>query len=189
MDLRRARIADWLMGGFGVLVIATLFLGWYCAPPPGSEDALGCGPVSVASAWEAFAVVDVVMLVAGLVGVVALIFTLAHDTAAVPLALTAIGALVATVAALLVLFRLVNAPELPGAAGGAEPMLLTGAWLGGAAILALVLAMLASIRDERTPAPSLRAVEANEAMRTLSVSAAGEGGDAARGGARSEGAA
>jgi hypothetical protein len=188
MDLRRARIGDWLMGGFGVVVIVALFLGWYCAPPPGVEGAGECGSGAAVSAWEAFAVVDVVLLVAALIAVVALVMTLVHDTPAVPLALTAIGTLVAIVAAVLAVVRLAAAPDLPGAGEGVAPVRLAGAWLGAGATLALALAMLASIRDERTPARSRRAAEAEAAMRTLSVGGADDGRDKSSGAARPEGA-
>ena len=125
------------MGGFGAALVASLFLDWY-------RGASG----RTLSAWEAFAVVDLFLLVTGLLALVALVLTLAQRTPAVPLALTSIATLVAMVAAVLVLVRLLAAPEVPGAGSG-EVARLFGAWLGAAATLGLLAAMLAAIRDER----------------------------------------
>jgi hypothetical protein len=176
MDPRRARTGDWLMGGFAAVLIVSLFLGWYCAPPSGADGEAACGRGETFSAWQAFAVVDIVLLVAGLVGLVALVMTLAHATPAVPVALTAMGALAAIVAAVLVVVRLLAPPGLPGAPDAGAVTLL-GAWLGTGAALGLALVMIASIRDERTPTLAERG--AGKPVRTLTVSSPGERGDSA----------
>lgn len=160
------------MGAFGVLVVASLFLGWYRACPPG-----GCGTGTTVSAWQAFAVIDLVLLVAGIVAVVALVLTVLHRTPAVPLALTSAGTFVAVAGAICVLVRLVFAPTLPSAGPDAETVRLLGAWLGTGAALGLLAAMLASIRDERTPAPPRSVEEQARSVRTLSLpSSAGGAG-------------
>ena len=155
------------MGGLGALLVVSLFLPWYRAC---ASEACESGPA--ASAWEVFAVVDAVLLVAGLVAVVALVLTVAHQTPAVPLALTAIGTLAALVAAILVIARLVATPDLPGGADEAGAVPVLGAWIGAVASLGLLAAMMASIRDERTPAPSRALQEQAEAVRTLPLSSA-----------------
>jgi hypothetical protein len=142
MDLRRARIWEWLTAGFGALVAVAPFLGWYEVCADGSPAASACRTTAL-TGWEAFAVADVVMVLAGTVGVAVLVLTLTHRTPAVPIALTSLGALVAIVAAALALLALVAEPE-----GGASG-LLAGAWLGAAAAVGLVVAMLAAMRDER----------------------------------------
>lgn len=158
MDLRRARIQDWLVGWLGALLVASLFLGWYR------------GARAAVSAWQAFALIDVFLLVTGLVAMVALVLTLAHRTPAVPLALTSLGIFVALPAAILAAIRLIVVPDLPGAAAGGDVSRLLGAWVGTGAALGLLAAMLASIRDERTPVPPRTLEEQAAAVRTLSLS-------------------
>ena len=162
MDLRRARTRDWLMGALGALLVASLFLAWYRSCPGGD-----CGTGPAVTAWEAFAVIDVVLLVAGLLAVAALGLTLAQRTPAVPLALTSTGTFFALAAAICALVRLIFVPDLPGAGQGAEAARLLGAWLGAGAAAGLLAAMLASIRDERTPAPPLSVAEQAQMVRTL----------------------
>jgi len=165
MNLRRARTQDWVMGVLGTLLVASLFLGWYRPCPAGN-----CGAGPAASAWEAFAVIDVVLLVAGLVAVVALVLTLAQRTPAVPLALTSTGTFLALAAAICALVRLIFVPGLAGAGQSTETVRLLGAWLGTGAAVGLLAAMLASIRDERTPAPPRPVEEQARAVRTLPLS-------------------
>lgn len=155
------------MGGLGALLVVSLFLPWYRAC---ASEVCQSGPT--ASAWEALAVVDAVLLVTGLAAVVALVLTVAHRTPAVPLALTSIATLAALVAAVLVIVRLLAAPDLPGGADQAGAVPVLGAWIGAAATLGLLATMLASIRDERTPAPSRSLQEQAEAVRQLSLSRA-----------------
>ena len=166
MDLRRARIGEWLSGGLGVALVLSLFLPWYCTP----DSRSACFPGEGASGWEAFAVVDLVLLVAGASGVAALILTLTQRTPALPLAVTSLGVLVALAAAVLAVVRLVAEPDLTGAGGEAAPARLLGAWLGAGAALGLLASLLAAVRDERIPSEPRTAEEQAAAVRTLSVS-------------------
>jgi hypothetical protein len=150
------------MGGLGALLVASLFLPWYRACPGGE-----CADRPAFSAWEALAVIDLVLLVAGLVAVVALVLTLAHRAPAVPLALTSTGAVVALAAAVCALVRLIFVPGLPGGSEQVETARLLGAWLGTGVAAGLPTAMLASMRDERTPAPPRSVEEQARAVRTL----------------------
>jgi len=156
------------MGLVGALLVASLFLGWYRSCPAGD-----CAAGTTASAWQAFAVIDVVLLLAGVVAVAALVLTIAQRTPAAPLALTSTGTFVAIAAAICAVVRLVFAPALPSAGQSTETVRLLGAWLGTGAALSLLAAMLASVRDERTPAPPLSVAEQNRAVRTLALTSSG----------------
>nr|MBA3422286.1 hypothetical protein [Thermoleophilaceae bacterium] len=108
MDLRRPRIGEWLSGGLGAALVISLFLPWYCTSDSHSECSRGEG----VSGFDAFAVVDVVLLAAGAIAVAALVLTLTQRTPAVPLAVTSLGVFVALAAAVLAVVRLVAAPDL-----------------------------------------------------------------------------
>ena len=150
------------MGGLGALLVASLFFGWYRTCAGASCDS---GPT--VSAWEAFAVTDVALAVLGLTAVAGLVLTLAQRTPAVPLALTSIAAIVALAAAILALVALIAVPDV--ARGAESTARAGGAWLGTAVTLGLLAAMLASIRDERTPAPPRSVEEQQRAVRRLTL--------------------
>ncbi|MEA2404081.1 MAG: hypothetical protein QOE08_728 [Thermoleophilaceae bacterium] len=136
MDLRRLRTGEWLTGFSGVALLAIMFLPWY-----GSS-----GSDATVNAWQAFTVTDVVFAIAALMGIALFIVTATQRTAAVPQALSGLLLLVAGVATLLALIRLVN---LPGAHGVTREI---GAWLGALACIALTASTWRSLLDERFPA-------------------------------------
>ena len=166
MDPRRARIGEWLGGGLGAALVLSLFLPWYCTP----DSRSGCSARGAASGWEAFTVVDLVLLAAGAIAVAALLLTMTQRTPAVPLAVTSLGVLVALAAAVLAVVRLLAVPDLTGAGGAAAPVRLPGAWLGAGLALGLLASLLAAVRDERIPSEPRTADEQAAAVRTLSVS-------------------
>lgn len=166
MDVRRARIGEWLSGGLGAAVFLSLFLPWYCTPDTRSE----CAADEGISGWESFAVVDLVLLAAGALAVAALVLTLTQRTPALPLAVTSLAVVVALAAAVLAVVRLVAAPDLTGAGGEAAPVRLLGAWLGAGAALGLLASLLAAVRDERIPSEPRTGEEQASAVRSLSVS-------------------
>lgn len=165
MDLRRARVGEWLSGGVGVCLVISLFLPWYCT----SAAQSGCPAAEKTSGWEALAIVDLVLLAAAAIAVAALVLTLTQRTPAVPLAVTSLGVVVALVAAVAAVVRLVAVPDLTGS-GGQASVRLIGAWVGTGAALGLLASLLAAVRDERIPSERRTADQQAAAARTLSVS-------------------
>lgn len=133
MDLRRLRAGEWITAAAGVVLAVSLFLPWYTAPLEGGEAEF--------TAWEAFAILDVLFLVLAFLAVGLLILTAVQPTAAVGIAADALLTLVATPIALLALFRVLDAPDGLERSGAA--------WLGLAAALAVVAGTLIAMRDER----------------------------------------
>ena len=149
MDLSRPHLGDWLVGAAAAVLLVSLFLPWYGAPGGGAR----------ANAWQAFAVVDLVVLVAALAGLAALALTATRRITSVPLATTALAALAALLALVLCVVRLIAIPDDalgPGEFDLFAPLSrnpevgrLAGAWLGTAATLALFASALVAMRDER----------------------------------------
>ena len=104
MDLRRPRPGEWLAGAAGAALVASLFLPWY----------EGARARSSVSGWEAFAAVDVILAVAGLLGALLLVISTMHRTPAAPIAAAALCVPVATVALALAAIRLAEPPNLAG---------------------------------------------------------------------------
>lgn len=149
MDFARLRFGDWVMGFGGLAVLGVMFLDWY-GPP---EELLYAPGEAQYNAWEAFAVNDVILALAALLAVAAAVMTVAHPTAAVPLALASLAALVSGLALLLVVVRVIWPPDVFPDDVPFDTAREAGAWLGLVATSVLVGGCLASIRDERLPEP------------------------------------
>lgn len=141
MKLGRLRYPEWIVGISGAALIGSLFAPWYEAGP-----SLG-GPATSISGWEAFSVTDVVLALAGGMGLALFIATASYRTVAVPIALAATCTLVAIVAAIFAAVALIDPPE--GAATREA-----GAYLGLAAVLVLGVAAWFATHIER-PGPAV----------------------------------
>ena len=136
MDLRRLRAGEWIAGASGVLLFVSLFLPWY--------DAAGTD----VSAFEAFAVVDVVLVALAALGLVLVAVTASQPSAAPGIALDALLTIIAAVVAILLLFRVLNLPaDLERAERAAF------AWVGLAAAWGVFAGALVAMRDERLSKP------------------------------------
>lgn len=132
MDLRRLRAGEWITAAAGVVLAVCLLLPWYTRPGPGGGELTG---------WEAFTILDVLLLVLAILAVGLLVLTAVQPTAAVGIASDALLTLVAAPIAVLTLVRVLGPPDSLERAGGA--------WLGLAATLAVLAGTLIAMRDER----------------------------------------
>src|SRR5215210_6311011 len=130
MDLRRLRAGEWVTALGGAALLVALFLPWY--------DEGAASP----SAWESFAIVDVILALVGLAAVLLLAVTATQSAPAVPIAMDALVTLAGVVAFVL---TLVKTATLPGEADGRE----LGLWLGLAASLVVIVGGAFAMRDER----------------------------------------
>ena len=157
MDFRRLRVGEWVVGASGLLLFVALFLPWYelgegiVVGPPDALDAH-------ASAWDAFTVLDLLLALGALAAIAVVFVTAAQATPALPLALEALIALFGLLLLVLVIFRLADPPDvsfLESTAGAATRERVedidraTGAWLGLASVLGIVVGAFVSMRDER----------------------------------------
>jgi hypothetical protein len=135
--MRRLRDGEWLAGAGGVALLASLFLDWY-----GGQ-----------TAWEALAVIDVVLALLALVPLALVMAQATRRSPAVPVALSVLSAPAGVLAAALIAFRLI---DLPGPASKVHG----GAWLAFGAALVVAVGGWRSMRVERIPGVSLPPVEA-----------------------------
>ena len=136
------------MAGLGGLVLlAIMFLDWY-----GVEGGTGN-----ASAWQAFAVVDVFLAILAAFAIGLAVVTAVERAAAIPIAVASLGAWFGLFAIVLVLWRIAFPVDVGWVAlvalGGGEPEATRelGLWLGLVATLVTTLGLFASMRDERFP--------------------------------------
>jgi uncharacterized membrane protein len=135
MDLRRLRPGEWVLTAAAIVLVVSLFLSWY-ALPSGRR----------ATAWEAFTVVDVVLLACAAVGLVAVAAQATQRSPAVP----AVASVAATWAGVLaVVLILINVADPPGR----YTETCYGIWIGLAGAVGLLAGGWWAIRDDR---PGLR---------------------------------
>jgi hypothetical protein len=157
MDFRRLRVGEWVVGASGLVLFVALFLPWYelgegiVVGPPDALDAH-------ASAWDAFTVLDLLLALGALAAIAVVFVTAAQATPALPLALESLVALFGLLLLVLVVFRLADPPDvsfLESTAGAATRERVedidraTGAWLGLASVLGIIVGAFVAMRDER----------------------------------------
>jgi hypothetical protein len=138
MDLRRLRAGEWLAAAAGLLVLVALALPWYRPLLPiVAYDSL--------TGFEALTVIDVLLVVAALVGIALAVFQASRDSPALPVAAGVLTVVIGLLAVLLVLFRLVDVPRHD------ELEVVYGAWLALAGTIALTAGGWLSIKTEHVP--------------------------------------
>lgn len=138
MDLRRLRVGEYVTAAFGTLLVLSLFGSWYGV---GSEEL---------TAWEAFAVTDVLLAMSGLLGIGLLVLTAVQRTAAVGVASDTLLLIVGGVVALIALFRFLNLPAAADEIDAGRTLLSA---VGTLAALGVPAGALLSMRDERPSRP------------------------------------
>jgi carbon starvation protein CstA len=132
--MRRVRIGEIVAGAAGVLLLVSMFLGWYTVS--GRDDSL--------TAWGAFGFVDVLLAVVALLGIALALSQVVGRGPALPVALGVITTTLGLAGTLLLLYRIVNQPGPNDAIG-----VSTGAYLGLVAGLGVFLGAWLSLSDER----------------------------------------
>lgn len=148
MDLRRLRIGEWAMAAAGVALLVSLFLPWYRTPDVSSEPGgvTGSAPLGDMSAWDAFAVTDVLLALLALAAIAALAVVARAVTPSPGVAYETLTLLVTIPCTIVCLFRVLVPP-------GEGLERATGAYLGLVAVLGVLAASLIAMRDERLSAP------------------------------------
>jgi carbon starvation protein CstA len=132
MDLRRLRAGEWITGLGGVALLGSLFMAWYDTP------------AGTRTAWESFAVVDLLLAAVALFAISLVPVTATQRVPAVPLAQDALVAIAGKLALLLILIRILWKPD---GATGVE----AGAWIGLIDVLVVIAGGWIAMRDERLP--------------------------------------
>jgi len=138
----RLRDGEWIAGAGGVGLLAAMFLHWY-----------GVGPLG-ATAWQSFDVLDVVLALLALVPLGLVATQATRRSPAIPVAFSVFTMLAGVLAALLILYRIVNQPG-PNDVVDVE----AGAWLGFGAAVVIAAGGWRSMRVEPIPGAPLPPVE------------------------------
>ena len=153
--MRRLRDGDLIAGAGAIALLAAMFLHWYRAAgpdiPPGWT---GYGPGAEATAWQAFGVLDVVLVLLTLPALALVVTQATRRSPAIPVAFSVLTWIAGTLAALLILYRIVNQP-------GPNDLVevQAGAWLGLLAALVVAGGGWRSTRNEAMPGLSRSPIE------------------------------
>lgn len=149
--MRRLRDGEWIAGAGAVALVASLFLHWY-----GLDVAIGLPGVGEpeATGWQAFDVLDVVLVLLMLVPLALVVTQATRASPAIPVFFSAMTVVAGALAALLILYRIVNQP-------GPNDLVevQAGAWLGLLAALAVTGGGWRSMRVEPVPGQALPPIE------------------------------
>jgi hypothetical protein len=137
MDLRRLRAGEWIAALSGLMLLASTFLPWYAVEPPASGNL---------TAWEALAVIDIVLGIVAALAVLLWIVTANQRVPAMSIALAAFVTFAGILAVVLVASRIA---ALPDGTDGRE----WGLWLALLAALGIVVGGGLAMADERLSPP------------------------------------
>jgi hypothetical protein len=152
----RLRDGEWIAGAGGVALLAAMFLHWYGLDIPPLPD--GALEVFIgtpeATAWQAFGVLDVVLALLALVPLGLVITQATRSSPSIPVAFSVFTMLAGGLAALLILYRIVNQP-------GPNDLVevQAGAWLGFVAAGLIAAGGWRSMRVEPIPGAPVPPVE------------------------------
>jgi hypothetical protein len=146
-DLRRVRFYEWMLVLFGAALIGVMFARWYSVGVGGSV-------LARVDAWQAFSVIDVVLVIVGALAIGVAAAAATHRTAALAQALAALATLAGGVATILLVIRAASPPELADAmrAGAGSVTREAGLWLGLVCSIGIAVCGWRSMADEHFPA-------------------------------------
>jgi hypothetical protein len=142
--MERIRVPDALAGLFGLVLMLSLGMPWFSYNDVNTSGS------------AAFAVIDIVLLLAGASGVVLVVVTWIKDTPALPIAVDVVATWIAGIASLFVLYRLF---VLPGPEGVEREF---GQLVGTLCTLGVLFSAFLAMRIQ--DAPGLRANPQPERM-------------------------
>ena len=164
MDLSRLRTGERIAAGAAVLLFIDMFLHWYKADIgnviPGVRDLGVSVPLTAhASAWQAFSILDIYLLIVILVALGMAFLSATQRSVALPVAASVILTVLAAIATFIVFMRLVDQPG-PDKIIDIELF----AWVGFILCAAITYGGWRSMRDEGTNLQDAR-VQAERAIR------------------------
>jgi drug/metabolite transporter (DMT)-like permease len=136
VDLRRLRAGEWLAAAGGVALVVSLLLPWY-------SPLLPIVPYDSLTGFQALSVIDVLLVLAALVGVALAVLQVTRDSPTAPVAAGILSVVAGLLATLLVVFRLVDSPRPDD-----ELESMYGAWLALVAAAALTAGGWLSLANE-----------------------------------------
>jgi hypothetical protein len=155
MDFRRLDAGEVIAGVAGICLIAAMaLLTWY-----GVDVPAGTEPIEGFDAFRAFDVVDILLVVVAILAIALPVSALTQERTNIPIALSAFLTWGAVLASLVIVFRMIDTPDLSGDRFaldmppfniGFETTLAAGIFVGLAATIAIAVGGWLTMRDDGT---------------------------------------
>jgi hypothetical protein len=146
VELSRLRSGELIAAAGGVALLVVMFLDWYAA---GGTTEVGGQDLEISvgfSAWQAFDITDILLALAALLAIATAVIAATRRSPALPVAGSVITTAVGALAALLVLYRILNQPGPNEFIEVKWP-----AFLGFLSVLAITAGGWRGMRDEQWP--------------------------------------
>jgi hypothetical protein len=153
MDFSRVRAGELLAGISGVALFVFMFFKWFGVEGAAIQTPAGGVQVTLPSegsvtAWRAFDFIDIVLVLAVIAAVGLVVLSAAQASVNLPVAASAITAGLGILAALLVIYRIIDPPDL-----GVEGLDVTrkvGVFLGAFACAGIAIGGWMAMQEEGT---------------------------------------
>lgn len=151
MDFSRVRTGEMIAGVSGIALFIFMFFKWFGVDAPDVTIPQGVPfdgfEVASVTAWRAFDFIDIVLLLAVIAGVGLMLLSAAQANVNLPVAASAITAALGILATLLVLYRIIDPPEL---AAGFDTTRKIGVFLGLIASVGIAVGGWLAMQEEGT---------------------------------------
>lgn len=153
MDFSRVRTGELLAGISGVALFIVMFFSWFGVETPeiqapgGLQFDVGTVDVGSLSAWESFDFIDIVLLLAVIAGVGLMVLSASQASVNLPVAASAIAAGLGILGTLLVLYRIIDPPDI---VAGLDETRKIGLFLGVIACAGIGLGGWMAMQEEGT---------------------------------------
>jgi hypothetical protein len=151
MDLDRLSTGEKIAGASAILLFIFMFFDWYTVDVSVTISGVTGTGSEGGSAWEAFSLIDLFLMLTAIVTVAAVAIRLTDAAVEPPVSMSAIVAVLGGLSVLLILYRMINTPDvgsLPGAS--VDVNLAIGIFLGLLAAAGITYGGYRAMQEEGT---------------------------------------
>lgn len=149
MDVDRLSTGEKIAGASAVLLFIFMFFDWFSVEVSVSTGGFAGSASEGGSAWQAFSAIDLFLLLTVVVAVAVAIIRLSDAMVEPPVSLNAIAAVLGGISVLLILYRIIDTPDVgnfPGVSVDVSPSI--GAFLGLIAAAGIAYGSYRAMQEE-----------------------------------------
>lgn len=149
MDPDRLSTGEKIAGGSAVLLFIFMFFDWFSVDVSVNTGTFAGSASEGGNAWEAFSVIDLVLLLTVVVAVAVAVIRLSDALVEPPVSLNAIAAVLGGLSVLLIVYRIIDTPDagsFPGVSVDVSPSI--GIFLGLIAAVGIAYGSYRAMQEE-----------------------------------------
>jgi hypothetical protein len=151
MDVDRLSTGEKIAGLSAILLFIFMFLNWYSVEVSGNAGGFTVSASEGGSAWEAFSLIDLILMLTVIVTVAAVAIRLSDAMVEPPVSLTAVITALGGLSVLLIIYRILDTPDagsFPGVSVDVSPSI--GIFLGLIAAAGITYGGYRAMQEEGT---------------------------------------